>query len=143
MKTRKLLHKCTIGGLLVLLKDTQENISVCCSTPDCMHLFGRNYAIELEVPENDILIEHTDDIDARIQTPWDEVRINFKIDYVKKIIGSKKLQISDNDMVYCARYGVISPSTDTEAKFQIKDLLKDINIIPVRKSGYTKKFLNI
>ena len=140
---KKLLHKCTLGGLLVLLEDSCEDLRLCCSSTDCNHLFWRTYAVELEVPEEAILCEHTNDIDAHYQTGWDEIRISFKKEYVKRIIGSKRVKINDEDMIFCGRYGVISAHTDAEAKLQIKELFGKLDVTPIRKSGYSKEFLNI
>ena len=142
-ETIQLFHKCTLGGLLVLLNDSCDDLRLCCSSLESDKLFCRDYCIELDAPKSAILAKNDNDIDAHTQTDWDEIRINFKKEYVKKIIGSKRLKINDNDMTWCGNYGVIRANNDHDAKVQIRKLFNKLEVTPVRQSGYTKSFLNI
>ena len=143
MKQRKLFHKATLGGLLLLLSGRDESSVLCCSTENSAHLFGRNICVEMVVPETAIVREHTDDIDAHSVTAWDEVRINFDPAFIARIICNKRQKITDADMQILANYGVISANNDDDAKDQIRDLFQKLEITPIRKSGYSKHFLNI
>lgn len=142
-ETITLFHKCTLGGLLVLLNDPDPDLRLCCSSLDSCKLFCRDYCIVLEVPADSILCRENDDIDAHAQTSWDEVRINFRKEFVVKIIGSKRLKINDNDLEWCGNYGVISANNDLDAKRHIRKLFNNLDIVPVRFSGHSKEFLNI
>ncbi len=140
-----LFHKCTLGGLIGILQDIYQNedYRLCCSSLNSIQLFHRNFCIELEVPESAIICKNENDIDAHTQTPWDEVRIYFKKKYIKKIIGRRRTAITEEDLLFCGEYGIISANNNKEAITEIKKVLKTIKITPIRKSNYSKCFLNI
>jgi len=141
----KIFHKCTLGGLVGVLKEIykNENFRLCCSSLDSVNLFNRSYCIEMEVPEDAIIAKSENDIDSHTITSWDEIRIIFKKSYIKRIIGSKRFAITDSALEHCGSFGILTANNDRDAKLEIRDILSEIKITSVIESGYSKRFLNI
>lgn len=74
----KLFHKCTAYGLHTLTKwEFCDSPILCCSSEDSLNLFWRDMRIVFNIDAPDIVAECSHDIDARMQTSYDETRVHI------------------------------------------------------------------
>ncbi len=89
--TKIFYHKASITGLVNLFEEFTEE-PICVSSHDSANLFWRDICLVLDVPEENILIENDNDIDARTITAHNEARLSF---------------LNKNSFMKCVRYIIL------------------------------------
>ncbi len=159
IKGKKMLyfHKCTAYGLRTIINWEFEQTVLCCSSEKSKRLFWRDVCIVVDIENANIVKEHHYDIDSKIESLYDEVRIS--LDY-QQFLSSVKMIVVTSKYLRKLRAGI---TTSPEAfpplpefyglsheKCEKKSIQKwwatietRFPIKTVKQSGFTEEFLNL
>lgn len=154
----KLFHKCTAYGLYTLLKwQICDDPVLCCSSENSSNLFWRDICVVLNVVNPDIVAECSHDIDARIQTGYDEVRVRIGFTtFMKSIeaiivtpgyLRSLRAGITTSSEVFPIANEYCHLKHHLAEKYSIRDWWRNVEtnypVKTVKQSGYSYEFLNL